>query len=83
MFVDGRIAGEEFELLFLPIYKRDPTHWPAELFDVLDGLFGDVDEFCPDDLLRVQSGGIDETELRRRAARALERLSAQAGVPCD
>ncbi len=32
----------------------------------------------PDPALRVQVGGIDEQELRRRAADTLERLSALA-----
>ena len=46
--VDGRVSAEEFEVVFLPLYKRDTTDWPSEIFDVLDGFFADVDDFCAD-----------------------------------
>lgn len=79
LLIDRRVSGEEFEVVFLPLYKNDSTQWPPEIFDVLDGLFADVDDFCSDpDLLR-RAGGIDEFELRRRATLVYERLSALAG----
>jgi hypothetical protein len=37
LLIDGRVSGEEFEVAFLPLYKRDRTDWPPEIFDVLDG----------------------------------------------
>ncbi len=76
LLVDRRLTGEEFEVVFLPLYKQDPTDWPADIFDTLDTFFADVDEFTPDPGLRAQVGGIDEQELRRRAADTLQRLSA-------
>lgn len=79
LFVDQLVSGEEFEVLFLPLYKQDPTQWPPDIFDVLDGLFADVDDFCSDERLRAEVGGIDQSELRRRAAAAFDRLSALAG----
>jgi Bacterial self-protective colicin-like immunity len=79
LLIDGRVGGEEFEVVFLPLYKRDTTEWPPEIFDVLDSFFADVDDFCADPALRAEVGGIDEPELRQRAAAALERLSALAG----
>lgn len=62
--------------MFLRLYK---TEWPQEIFDVLDGLFADVDDFCSDPDLRMNVGGIDELELRRRATLAFELLSVLAG----
>ena len=38
LFVDRRLTADEFELVFLRLYKLDPTAWPPELFDVLDTL---------------------------------------------
>lgn len=78
LLIDGRVTGEEFEVVFLPLYKRDGTDWPPEIFDVLDGFFADVDAFCADPELRAEVGGIGEAELRRRAVIAFERLSASA-----
>lgn len=79
LLIDGRVSGEEFEVVFLPLYKRDTTDWSPEVFDVLDGCFADVDDFCADPALRAETGGIDEAELRRRAAATFDRLSALAG----
>ena len=43
-------------------------------FDVLDGLFADVDEYVSDPTLRATVGGLDGEELRQRAGDAYERL---------
>lgn len=79
LLVDGRVTGEEFEVVFLPLYKKDTTAWPAEIFDVLDGFFADVDDFCADPDLRAEVGGIDEAELRNRAGIAYRRLADLVG----
>ena len=79
LFVDGGLTADEFEVIFLRLYKVDPTEWPADLFDVLDGLFADVDEYSPDESLRMETGGLDASQLRERAAAALGRLETLAG----
>jgi Bacterial self-protective colicin-like immunity len=79
LFVDGQMAAEEFEVVFLALYKNDPADWPGEIFDVLDRLFGDVDDFVADDRLRAETAGIDADELRRRASAAFDQLSKMAG----
>ncbi len=79
LFVDGRLAADEFEVVFLRLYKLDPTAWPPNLFDVLDGFFADVDAYCADDALRTEVGGIDADELKQRAAHTLSRLRELAG----
>lgn len=73
-FVAGRLSAGEFEMVFLRMYKNDPAEWPSSIFDVLDGLFADVDEYCSDDVLRGEVGGLDEEQLRSRSTAALDRL---------
>jgi hypothetical protein len=68
LLIDGRVSGDEFEVMFLPLYKRDATRWSPEVFELLDGFFADGDDFCSRPALRATTGGIDEVELRRRAA---------------
>jgi hypothetical protein len=79
LFIDGRVTGEEFEVVFLPLYKNDVTSWSPEIFDILDGFFADVDDFCADTDLRAKAGGLDEVELRRRAETVYRRLAELAG----
>ena len=76
LFVDGRVDAEEFEVVFLKLYKSDPISWPTHVFGVLERFFGDVDLFCADPELRGLVHGIDEGELRCRAKIALEGLQA-------
>jgi hypothetical protein len=73
-FVDGALSGEEFEIIFLTM-QRDGPGWSGEAGRVLDELFFDVDDFDPDPDRRALIGGIDEAELRVRAAAAFARLS--------
>jgi hypothetical protein len=79
LLLDGRLNGEEFETVFLPLYTNDETRWSPELFAILDGFFADVDDFCADPHLRDEAGGIDEQELRRRAEVTYQRLADVAG----
>jgi hypothetical protein len=79
LFIDGAIEAPEFEVLFLRLYKNDPTDWPADVFQILDAFFADVDEYCADAALRARVNGIDADELRARAVRAFERLKVLGG----
>lgn len=73
------MSADELEVVFLRLYKLDPTQWPADLFAVLDAFFADVDAYCPDDALRAEVGGLDADELRERASQTLGRLKELAG----
>lgn len=73
------LTADEFEVVFLRLYKLDPTQWPADLFAVLDSFFADVDAYCPDDALRAEVGGLDADELRERASQTFSRLKELAG----
>jgi hypothetical protein len=81
LFVDGSMAAEHFEVLFLRLYKVDPTEWPPELFGVLDGIFADIDAYCADPEVRRAVGGLSEEELREHATMAFSRLKDVAGGP--
>jgi hypothetical protein len=78
LFVSGSCSADEFEVVFLRLYLDDGTDWPDDIFDVLDGLFASVDEYCSDDALRQEVGGIDGEQLRLRAGKAFETLRAIA-----
>lgn len=78
-FLDRNLTPDEFEIIFLRLYKLDPTEWPPDLFEILDTLFADVDAYCADDGLRADVGGLDADQLRDRAAIAFSRLKELAG----
>lgn len=72
-FIEGRMTGNEFETLFLSVEDDDNVH-PRAVFGVLEGLFGHVDDYCPDDDIRRDVGGIDQEELRGAAREAFDEL---------
>ncbi len=66
-------------MLFLRFFKSDSTDWPDEIFQVLDGIFGDVDSYCGDERLREATGDIGAAELRSLAGDSLSLLARLAG----
>jgi hypothetical protein len=79
LFVDGTVSANEFEVVFLRLFKDDPTEWPPDVYEVLDSFFADVDAYCGDEDLRSKVGGLDEDALRQRASHTFDRLRAIAG----
>jgi hypothetical protein len=79
LFIDGRMGADEFEVLFLRLYKLDPTDWSPELFEILDRFFADVDDFCGDDSIRQEVQGLDEATLRNRAGETIDALARIVG----
>ena len=75
-FVDGRMSGEVFEQRFLAIYMIDESPVPDPVFNILDGVFADVDDYTTDPELRARVGGLDDEELRERVRAAMHRLTA-------
>jgi hypothetical protein len=73
-FAAGDISADQFEEKYLAQYKADSTHWDSAVFDILDGLFFDVDDYVGDADLRAEAGGLDRDELRARAQLALRKL---------
>lgn len=74
-FLKTEIAVTEFERRYLTLFKNDATNWGQKEYEVLNGLFLDVDAFCADPKLR-RSGHIDEPKLRKQCETALKRLTA-------
>ena len=79
LFVDAAVSASEFEVVFLRLFKDDPTDWPRDVYEVLDSFFADVDAYCSDEDLRSKVGGLDDDALRERASHAYGRLRAIAG----
>jgi hypothetical protein len=73
-FVIGDTSADEFETDYLARFKDDPNQVIGEEFDILDGLFADVDDYVSDPTLRESTGGISGEELRARARDAYARL---------
>lgn len=73
-FVDGRISAERFEAVFLSKFKNEKVRLPDGQFNVLDGLFGDVDDYVSDPGLRAEAGGLDDEQLRTCARNAYNAL---------
>jgi hypothetical protein len=73
-FIQGELSASDFESEFLSYFKHDGNQVVSDEFEVLDGLFADVDEYVADPRLRAAGGGLDDNELRSRARRAYIRL---------
>lgn len=76
-FVSGAMDATAFESAYLKMFKNESARLPNTAFTVLDELFGDVDAFCADPVLRGESD-LDEDTLRRHASAALRELMAVA-----
>jgi hypothetical protein len=72
-FLNDEIDAQTFERSYLSLFKNEQSFLPPDAFRVLDGLFADVDAFCPDPELRGDED-LNEQQLRDRCAGALKRL---------
>jgi hypothetical protein len=73
-FVDGQISAPEFETAYLTLFKNDKDQVPGREFNILDGLFADVDDYTADPELRERAGGMDDEQLRSSAREAYRKL---------
>jgi hypothetical protein len=69
------IDAGTFERLYLSMFKNNGIFLPDDAFQVLDGLFGDVDAFCAYPELRGDDN-LNEDQLRDRCGQALKKLYA-------
>jgi hypothetical protein len=76
MVIEQRISAREFEVLYLQLYQDDPTDWPIDVLDVLEGLFADLDELFGQS--EPGNPGRAASELQRRAQAAYARLNELA-----
>jgi hypothetical protein len=73
-FTSGALSADAFESTFTARYLADETLWPPRLFDILDALFAEADDYVGDAEFRGRVGGLDGPALRECAEVALRRL---------
>ena len=72
-FVAGDITASQFEVSYLEMFKNESRELPEDIYNVLNGLFSDVDVYCGDSELRDDDLG--DEELLSSARNALKKLS--------
>lgn len=73
-FLAGETTAQEFEREYLTAFQDDADQVTGDEFDVLDGVFADVDEYVADPALRNQVNGIGDDELKERVRVAYRTL---------
>lgn len=79
-FVSERITAQEFETQYLKKFKGEKRSLDEWTYQILDQVFGHVDAFCGDDLLRKDLESkypgeqLSAEQLRLKVAEALARL---------
>ncbi|AFU02902.1 colicin immunity domain-containing protein [Nocardia brasiliensis] len=73
-FISGEIDAPTFESEYLTTFKSEKTRFGPPVFDLLDALFADVDDYVADAQLRAEAGGLDDEQLRQRASATYRRL---------
>lgn len=73
-FIAGDIAASQFEMSYMDMFKNEYREFPEDVYDVLNGLFSDVDAYCGDPELRDDED-LDDEQLLGSAKEALKKLS--------
>ena len=71
-FLETRTTTGEFERRYLDLFKADNQIRPEPVFEILDGLFADVDAYSVE--FGEDEDNLTEAQLRERAARAYREL---------
>ena len=76
-FMEKAIPVEEFQTIYLELFKNETRQLSEPLFALLDGLFGDIDSFSADPYLLAEQPDyyIDEAQLREKVKVVANRLS--------
>jgi hypothetical protein len=75
-FIGGQLSADNFESMYLKVFKADEDQVPSPEFDVLEKLFFAIDDYVADPELREKVGGLSDNELRVRAKEAHAKLYA-------
>ena len=77
-FLAGAIPVEEFQTVYLGRFKNEQRSLDEALYELLEGVFGDVDSFTTDQQLLVDDSDfyLDELQLREKVRQASIRLAA-------
>jgi len=73
-FLAGRMTEEQFEHTYTHTFRADSTLRPGEEVDILNSIFGDVDQHI--NMHMMMEGKSDTSQLRGRAQDAYRRLMA-------
>ena len=73
-FISGKIDAATFEKGYLHKFKNEAVQLPQQTFEELDRMFGDVDAYSSDPLLR-SADGLDDEELLASAKRTLAAIT--------
>lgn len=73
-FLEGRMSAEEFEHTYTHTFRGDSTLRPGEEVEILNSIFGDVDQHI--NMHMMMAGKSDTSVLRGRAEEAYRRLVA-------
>ncbi|MCV6983994.1 hypothetical protein H7H78_00540 [Mycobacterium shinjukuense] len=73
-FINREISAQHFESSYLALFKHGKDQFPGPEFNVLEGLFFDVDDYVADPELRRDVHGLDDEELRACAREAYRKL---------
>ncbi|HYE31794.1 MAG TPA: colicin immunity domain-containing protein [Methylomirabilota bacterium] len=73
-YIARQITATQFEKEYLAIFKADNRRLPETVFNVLNRLFSDVDDFVENPELR-SAGDLDELLLLARAKQAYQDLT--------
>lgn len=76
-FLNREISVEEFQERYLELFKNERRQLAEPLFELLDGLFGDIDAFSSDPQLIAEDPEyyLDEISLREKVCAVATRLS--------
>jgi len=80
-FLEGDMSVSDFQQTYLDKFKNETRVLGSPLFELLDGLFADVDAFCADPKLlaelqdQIPGFYLDEQSLRDRVAEVSRQLS--------
>ncbi len=76
-YLSGELTAERFQSMYLDRFKTEQQRLDEPLFELLDGLFGDVDSFTKDPELLAGNPNfyLDEERLREEVRRVVKQLS--------
>ena len=76
-FLSSEMSVGAFQKVYLDRFKNETRKLDESLFDLLDGLFGDVDAFTTDSELLAENPAfyLDEARLREKVRQVANRLS--------
>ena len=76
-YLAGTIDDSQFEHTYTHMFRGDSTLRPGDEVDVLNSIFGDVDQHM--NMHLMMQGKADNSQLRQRAQAAYDRLKEMAG----